>query len=125
VARTVTIAVKRPVRLDAARLRRVVSRPSKLAPVAQLDRVSASEAEGRAFESRRAHQIHRSESRGMAVANCSTVERATSKKSAFDSAAAALNAGGLAPAAPKGRGAQRRVIAPGYICNKHVRRRCR
>ena len=27
--------------------------PSKYAPVAQLDRVSASEAEGRAFESRR------------------------------------------------------------------------
>jgi hypothetical protein len=28
------------------------------APVAQLDRVSASEAEGRGFESRRAHSIH-------------------------------------------------------------------
>jgi hypothetical protein len=29
------------------------------APVAQLDRVFASEAKGRAFESRRAHQFHK------------------------------------------------------------------
>ena len=38
--------------------RRVLSRPRISAPVAQLDRVSASEAEGPAFESRRARQIH-------------------------------------------------------------------
>jgi hypothetical protein len=67
-------------RLDGARRRRVVSPPlqcaqiggskgkllqSGYAPVAQLDRVSASEAEGRAFESRRAHQFFTSKVIGL------------------------------------------------------------
>lgn len=44
-------------RLDAHRAARLSSRPAESAPVAQLDRVSASEAEGRQFESGRAHHF--------------------------------------------------------------------
>jgi hypothetical protein len=47
------------------------------APVAQLDRVSASEAEGRGFESRRAHQIPKNTIRGSIAYKSRRVEPTT------------------------------------------------
>jgi hypothetical protein len=59
------------------------------APVAQLDRVSASEAEGRGFESRRAHFFTQIAIRRLSAPKRSRFEPTTSNKLGFDDAAAA------------------------------------